>query len=73
MLRGVPELCCQSFLWERSIRDNVTDNKISEQVAYRILTTRNVIHSFSVIIIALFYANISISESTDKITRHSNL
>ncbi|XP_018521260.2 LOW QUALITY PROTEIN: ribonucleases P/MRP protein subunit POP1 [Lates calcarifer] len=31
MLRGVPELCCQSFLWERSIRDNVTDNKISEQ------------------------------------------
>ncbi|XP_017268731.1 ribonucleases P/MRP protein subunit POP1 [Kryptolebias marmoratus] len=31
MLRGVPEQCCQSFLWERSVRDNVTDNKISEQ------------------------------------------
>ncbi|XP_047453905.1 ribonucleases P/MRP protein subunit POP1 isoform X2 [Mugil cephalus] len=31
MLRGVPDHCCQSFLWERSVRDNVTDNKISEQ------------------------------------------
>ncbi|XP_073341197.1 ribonucleases P/MRP protein subunit POP1 [Pagrus major] len=31
MLRGVPEHCCQSYLWERSVRDNVTDNKISEQ------------------------------------------
>ncbi|XP_022609120.1 ribonucleases P/MRP protein subunit POP1 [Seriola dumerili] len=31
MLRGVPEHCCQSFLWEQSVRDNVTDNKISEQ------------------------------------------
>uniref|UniRef100_A0A3Q1G3M0 POP1 homolog, ribonuclease P/MRP subunit n=1 Tax=Acanthochromis polyacanthus TaxID=80966 RepID=A0A3Q1G3M0_9TELE len=31
MLRGVPAHCCQSFLWERSVRDNVTDNKISEQ------------------------------------------
>ncbi|XP_070768153.1 ribonucleases P/MRP protein subunit POP1 [Enoplosus armatus] len=31
MLRGVPELCCQSYLWEQSVRDNVTDNKISEQ------------------------------------------
>ncbi|XP_042346265.1 ribonucleases P/MRP protein subunit POP1 isoform X2 [Plectropomus leopardus] len=31
MLRGVPEPCCQSFLWEQSVRDNVTDNKISEQ------------------------------------------
>lgn len=32
MLQGVPLQCCQSFLWERSVRDNVTDNKISEQV-----------------------------------------
>ncbi|XP_068592178.1 ribonucleases P/MRP protein subunit POP1 [Cebidichthys violaceus] len=31
MLRGVPAHCCQSSLWERSVRDNVTDNKISEQ------------------------------------------
>ncbi|XP_027874843.1 ribonucleases P/MRP protein subunit POP1 isoform X1 [Xiphophorus couchianus] len=31
MLQGVPLQCCQSFLWERSVRDNVTDNKISEQ------------------------------------------
>ncbi|XP_074510658.1 ribonucleases P/MRP protein subunit POP1 [Sebastes fasciatus] len=31
MLRGVPEPCCQSYLWEQSVRDNVTDNKISEQ------------------------------------------
>uniref|UniRef100_A0A3B5MNS3 POP1 homolog, ribonuclease P/MRP subunit n=1 Tax=Xiphophorus couchianus TaxID=32473 RepID=A0A3B5MNS3_9TELE len=33
MLQGVPLQCCQSFLWERSVRDNVTDNKISEQDA----------------------------------------
>uniref|UniRef100_A0AAQ5WYS7 Uncharacterized protein n=1 Tax=Amphiprion ocellaris TaxID=80972 RepID=A0AAQ5WYS7_AMPOC len=31
MLGGVPAHCCQSFLWEQSVRDNVTDNKISEQ------------------------------------------
>ncbi|TKS81636.1 Ribonucleases P/MRP protein subunit POP1 [Collichthys lucidus] len=31
MLQGVPEHCCQSYLWEQSVRDNVTDNKISEQ------------------------------------------
>ncbi|XP_028985467.1 LOW QUALITY PROTEIN: ribonucleases P/MRP protein subunit POP1 [Betta splendens] len=31
MLRGAPEDCCQSFLWEQSVRDNVTENKISEQ------------------------------------------
>ncbi|XP_029359366.1 ribonucleases P/MRP protein subunit POP1 [Echeneis naucrates] len=31
MLRGVPQHCCQSFLWEKSVRDNATDNKISEQ------------------------------------------
>ncbi|KAM9724049.1 ribonucleases P/MRP protein subunit POP1 isoform 2-T2 [Menidia menidia] len=31
ILRGVPEDCCQSSLWEASVRDNVTDNKISEQ------------------------------------------
>uniref|UniRef100_A0A7N8YC96 POP1 homolog, ribonuclease P/MRP subunit n=1 Tax=Mastacembelus armatus TaxID=205130 RepID=A0A7N8YC96_9TELE len=31
MLQGVPEHCCQSSLWEQSVRDNVTDNKISEQ------------------------------------------
>ncbi len=42
MLRGVPEHCCQSHLWEQSVRDNVTDNKISEQVVYHLLTTRNV-------------------------------
>uniref|UniRef100_A0A3Q3GGI7 POP1 homolog, ribonuclease P/MRP subunit n=1 Tax=Labrus bergylta TaxID=56723 RepID=A0A3Q3GGI7_9LABR len=31
MLKGVPKHCCQSYLWERSVRDNVTENKISEQ------------------------------------------
>ncbi|KAM6909939.1 ribonucleases P/MRP protein subunit POP1 [Xenentodon cancila] len=31
MLRGVPGRCCQSFLWDQCVRDNVTDNKISEQ------------------------------------------
>lgn len=31
MLHGVPERCCQSSLWDRTVRDNVTDNKISEQ------------------------------------------
>ncbi|XP_070691359.1 ribonucleases P/MRP protein subunit POP1 [Pempheris klunzingeri] len=31
ILRGVSEQCCQSSLWEKSVRDNVTDNKISEQ------------------------------------------
>ncbi|XP_069579751.1 ribonucleases P/MRP protein subunit POP1 [Brachyistius frenatus] len=30
-LRGAPERCCHSFLWDQSIRDNVTENKISEQ------------------------------------------
>ncbi|XP_029958080.1 ribonucleases P/MRP protein subunit POP1 [Salarias fasciatus] len=36
VLRGVPERCCQSFLWEQSIRDNVTENKISEKELNRI-------------------------------------
>uniref|UniRef100_UPI0037E952F7 ribonucleases P/MRP protein subunit POP1 n=1 Tax=Semicossyphus pulcher TaxID=241346 RepID=UPI0037E952F7 len=31
MLKGVPKHCCQSYLWERLVRDNVTENKISEQ------------------------------------------
>ncbi|XP_059195587.1 ribonucleases P/MRP protein subunit POP1 [Centropristis striata] len=31
MLRGVPERCCQSYLWDQSVRDNVTDNQISVQ------------------------------------------
>ncbi|RVE62207.1 hypothetical protein OJAV_G00154720 [Oryzias javanicus] len=31
MLRGVPELCSQSCLWDQTVRDNVTENKISEQ------------------------------------------
>ncbi|XP_020793062.2 ribonucleases P/MRP protein subunit POP1 isoform X2 [Boleophthalmus pectinirostris] len=31
MLNGVSERCCQSFLWDRTIRDNVTENKIPEQ------------------------------------------
>lgn len=38
MLRGVPEHCCQSHLWEKSVRDNVTDHKISEQVMHLFLT-----------------------------------
>ncbi|KAM6935643.1 ribonucleases P/MRP protein subunit POP1 isoform 2-T2 [Lycodopsis pacificus] len=37
-LRGVPAHCCQSSLWERSVRDNVTDNKISEQKMNRMKT-----------------------------------
>lgn len=32
MLRGVPEHCCQSHLWDKSVRDNVTDHRIPEQV-----------------------------------------
>lgn len=32
MLRGVPEQCCQSFLWDPFVRDDVTVNKIPEQV-----------------------------------------
>lgn len=39
MLRGAPEHCCQSYLWEQSVRDNVTDNKIPEQVVNCFLTT----------------------------------
>ncbi|XP_023667281.2 ribonucleases P/MRP protein subunit POP1 [Paramormyrops kingsleyae] len=31
MLQGLPEQCSQSSLWDRSVRDNVTDNKLSEQ------------------------------------------
>ncbi|XP_067094443.1 ribonucleases P/MRP protein subunit POP1 [Osmerus mordax] len=31
MLRGVPEGCSQSPLWERSVRDDVTDHKTPEQ------------------------------------------
>ncbi|XP_072316657.1 ribonucleases P/MRP protein subunit POP1 [Eucyclogobius newberryi] len=31
MLNGVSEHCCQSFLWDRTVRDNVTENKIPEQ------------------------------------------
>lgn len=31
MVNGVPQRCCQSFLWDRTIRDNVTENKIPEQ------------------------------------------
>ncbi len=38
MLRGAPEHCCQSYLWDQSVRDNVTDNKISEQVVHYFLT-----------------------------------
>ena len=34
MLKGVPEHCCQSSLWDRFVRDNVTDNKLSEQVMW---------------------------------------
>lgn len=45
MLRGAPEHCCQSYLWEQSVRENVTDNKISEQVVH--VATRNVTQSFS--------------------------
>ncbi|XP_007550547.1 ribonucleases P/MRP protein subunit POP1 isoform X1 [Poecilia formosa] len=38
MLKGVPLQCCQSFLWEQSVRENVTDNKISEQELNRMRT-----------------------------------
>ncbi|CAJ1061439.1 ribonucleases P/MRP protein subunit POP1 isoform X3 [Xyrichtys novacula] len=31
MLKGVPKHCCQSSLWDRSVRDNVTENRISEK------------------------------------------
>ncbi|KAJ3597780.1 hypothetical protein NHX12_001297 [Muraenolepis orangiensis] len=31
MLKGVPEHCCQSSLWDHFVRDNVTDNRLSEQ------------------------------------------
>ncbi|XP_034384970.1 ribonucleases P/MRP protein subunit POP1 isoform X2 [Cyclopterus lumpus] len=32
MLRGAPAHCCQSSLWESSVRDNVTVNKISNKL-----------------------------------------
>nr|XP_015830371.2 ribonucleases P/MRP protein subunit POP1 [Nothobranchius furzeri] len=35
ILRGVPEQCCQSSLWEESVRDDVTENKIPEQALNR--------------------------------------
>ncbi|KAJ8290957.1 hypothetical protein GJAV_G00019650 [Gymnothorax javanicus] len=35
MLQGVPEHCCQSALWDQAVRDNVTNNKIPEQVLNR--------------------------------------
>ncbi|KAK7885993.1 hypothetical protein WMY93_025614 [Mugilogobius chulae] len=31
MLNGVSERCCQSLLWDRTVRDNVTENKIPEK------------------------------------------
>ncbi|TSK20265.1 Ribonucleases P/MRP protein subunit POP1 [Bagarius yarrelli] len=31
ILGGVPSACAQSALWEKSVRENVTNNKISEQ------------------------------------------
>ncbi|KAL4597369.1 ribonucleases P/MRP protein subunit POP1 [Arapaima gigas] len=31
ILQGVPESCCESSLWDRAVRDNVTHNKIPEQ------------------------------------------
>ncbi|XP_076850773.1 ribonucleases P/MRP protein subunit POP1-like isoform X2 [Brachyhypopomus gauderio] len=30
-MKGVPAVCAQSALWDQSVRDNVTHNKISEQ------------------------------------------
>lgn len=54
MLEGVPEPCCQSFIWEQSVRDNVTDNKISEQVAYS-LATSSVVHLPLVTVFVLSY------------------
>ncbi|KAI5620875.1 ribonucleases P/MRP protein subunit POP1 [Silurus asotus] len=30
-LRGVPSFCAQSSLWDKSVRENVTNNKISEK------------------------------------------
>ena len=33
-LQGVPEHCCQSALWDRNVRDNATDNKITEKVVF---------------------------------------
>lgn len=35
MLQGTPAHCCQSSLWERSVRDNVTVNKISDKLLNR--------------------------------------
>lgn len=34
ILRGVPSVCAQSALWEKSVRESVTNNKISEQVSH---------------------------------------
>ncbi|XP_034553730.1 ribonucleases P/MRP protein subunit POP1 isoform X2 [Notolabrus celidotus] len=36
MLKGVPKHCCQSYLWEGWVRDNVTENKISEKELNRL-------------------------------------
>lgn len=32
ILRGIPAPLAQSALWDQSVRDSVTNNKISEQV-----------------------------------------
>lgn len=32
ILRGIPSVCAQSALWDKSVRENVTNNKISEKV-----------------------------------------
>lgn len=48
MLQGVPELCCQSDLWEQSVRSNVADNKTSEQVVHHFVNSRNVMQYFPV-------------------------
>ncbi|XP_058233035.1 ribonucleases P/MRP protein subunit POP1 isoform X1 [Hemibagrus wyckioides] len=31
ILRGIPSVCAQSALWDKSVRENVTNNKISEK------------------------------------------
>ena len=37
-LRGIPAPCAHSALWVHSVRDNVTNNKVSEQVMSLSLT-----------------------------------
>lgn len=66
-LRGVPSVCAQSAVWEKTVRDNVTNNKISEQV-YLSITSHTQLPSSScnlTVLVSFF------SHTVEKQPRHS--